>query len=261
MMKKYQKLISISAVALVGITIVQANNVQAADKTRNTDGVVKFVPGDDEGPISPVDPEKPVVPVVPIDPIDPEKPVGPGTAGPLSLDYASSWNFGEQKITTKDKIYYANTQKVTDPAVGPDPYEVANYVQVTDLRGTLAGWSVSVKQNGQFKTAEGATLEGAQIQLNNGTHETASASAAPGTVQETITLAADGNGSAANVMAAATQQGGGTHILRFGSNDGATPKESSMAQGVQLTVPGRTEKLAKQYTTKLTWTLSDVPGS
>lgn len=260
-MKKYKKLISLSAVALIGITVMQSTQAQAEEKTRDTDGVVKFKAGGDEGPIDPVDPEEPEKPVKPIDPIDPEKPIDPGTAGPLSLDYASSWNFGEQKITTKDKTYYANTQKVTDPAVGPDPYEVANYVQVTDLRGTLAGWSLSVKQNGQFKTEDGATLEGAQLQLNNGTHESASASAAPGTVQNTITLAADGNGSAANIMAAASQQGGGTHILRFGSNDGATPEESTMAKGIQLTVPGRTEKLAQQYATKLTWTLSDVPGS
>ena len=35
-----------------------------------------------------------------------------------------------------------------------------NYVQVTDNRGTEAGWSLKVKQEGQFKSTSGKELTG-----------------------------------------------------------------------------------------------------
>ncbi|WP_256869283.1 WxL domain-containing protein, partial [Enterococcus thailandicus] len=52
----------------------------------------------------------PTDPVDPTDPTDPEGP-NPGTNGPLSIDYASSLDFGVQKITSKDQIYFAASQK------------------------------------------------------------------------------------------------------------------------------------------------------
>ena len=52
---------------------------------------------------------------------------------------------------------------------------------------------------------------------------------------------------------AALSTGMGTWTLAFGS--GATA-----AQGIQLTVPATTKKVAaKQYKTKLTWILDDTP--
>ena len=42
-------------------------------------------------------------PVTPIDPVNPDKPVDEGSTGPLTLDYASSLNFGENIISTKIK--------------------------------------------------------------------------------------------------------------------------------------------------------------
>ena len=41
--------------------------------------------------------------------------------------------------------------------------EGPNYVQVTDNRGTEAGWSLKVKQEGQFKSTSGKELTGAAI--------------------------------------------------------------------------------------------------
>lgn len=258
-MKKYEACGVIAALTLLGASVsLESLCGYAEEAKKNTDAVVKFVPSDD--PISPVDPEKPTVPVTPINPIDPTKPVEPGTKGPLSLDYASSLFFGEQKITTVDKVYYAKNQKLIDRAKSDDAYEAPNYVQVTDLRGTLKGWSLSVTQNGQFKSTDGDILNGAQIQFNDGTHESSSSSKRPGKVQKVITLTSDGKGSASNVMVAGESEGSGTHILRFGSNDGATTAESSMSKGIQLTVPGKTEKLAKEYSTTLTWTLADTPS-
>lgn len=53
----------------------------------------------------------------------------PGTAGPLSIDFASSFQFGNQKITSETMDYYAKLQEFTSSLAGP------NYVQVTDKRG------------------------------------------------------------------------------------------------------------------------------
>src|SRR5699024_9530365 len=104
---------------------------------------------------SPVNPDDPTKPVTPDDNVT------PGTAGPLSIDFASNFYFGEQEISTEDKVYYSASQSFNGGTAGP------NYVQVTDRRGTLEGWKLSVKQQAQFKTAEDDQLVGAAITLKN----------------------------------------------------------------------------------------------
>ena len=80
-----------------------------------TNGAIQFAPN--TNPTNPVDPTNPD-PDKPITPVDPTDPTGPkpGTAGPLSIDYASSLSFGEQTITSKNMTYYAETQKYKDNA-------------------------------------------------------------------------------------------------------------------------------------------------
>ena len=51
-------------------------------------------------PVDPLDPEQPVTPV---DPTNPDGKPNPGTNGPLSIDFASSLVFGEQKSRLKRK--------------------------------------------------------------------------------------------------------------------------------------------------------------
>ena len=84
----------------------------------------------------------------PVDPIDEtkpdKKPVG-GTKGPLSLDFASSLNFGEQLISSKNERYFAEGQKLADGSTK------MNYVQVTDNRANMSSWTLSVRQNGPLK--------------------------------------------------------------------------------------------------------------
>ena len=50
--------------------------------------------------------------------------------GPLSLDYVSSIDFGTQKITMFEKKTYESTS-------------LKPFIQVTDNRGTGAGWKVT----------------------------------------------------------------------------------------------------------------------
>jgi len=162
----------------------------------------------------PVDPTDPGNPVDPIDPIDPEGPK-PGTPGPLSIDYASSLDFDKQKITSTTQVYKAKAQKFKgDRGDGP------NYVQVSDTRGTDGGWSLQVKQDGQFKIKDtDKVLTGAEITFKNAHVTTASASPKPSIFKESFSLNPDGNGVAENIMTAKAGEGSGTYVLAFGDND------------------------------------------
>ncbi|MGX7031221.1 WxL domain-containing protein [Vagococcus zengguangii] len=240
------------AATLLGATALPM--IQLAETTPDggeyvSNGVIEFTPNTD--PTDPVDPTDPTDPVDPVDPTDPEGPTE-GTNGPLSIDYASSFYFGENKITSKDQTYYALPQtyhktdkdgKVTEH-VGP------NYVQVTDNRGTETGWSLQVTQDDQFKTAKDQYLTGAILTLENGVVVSKSESKFP-TGYETITL--KGTGEAEDVMTATDGAGAGTYLLTWGTD------ADSGAKSVSLFVPGSTTKYAATYHTKLTWSLTDVP--
>ena len=126
----------------------------------------KFIPNVD--PTEPVDPENPdpEKPVKPIDPTDPEGP-NPGTQGPLSIDYASSFDFGKNRISNKDQVYFARAQQYQE-----NQKETPNFVQISDNRGTNSGWSLTVTQKEQFKATKAtlnSQLTGAQISLANPT--------------------------------------------------------------------------------------------
>ncbi|WP_242278973.1 WxL domain-containing protein, partial [Bacillus cereus group sp. BfR-BA-01313] len=116
---------------------------------------IEFAPSNE--PNKPVDPENPGG--------DPTGPNGPvvddpnqeGTQGPLSIDFASTLKFGNQKITSQDATYYAEPQKFEDGSDRP------NYVQVTDNRGTESGWTLQVKQNAQLTSENKHELDGATI--------------------------------------------------------------------------------------------------
>lgn len=107
----------------------------------------------------------------PVDPENPEDEVEPGgeivsSKGPLRFDMLPTINFGSQLLSQENQKYYAFAQlfKSNTPARG-------NYIQITDNRGTLAGWQLSVKQEHQFKnnTTKHKELNGAILFLiNNG---------------------------------------------------------------------------------------------
>ncbi|EOH93565.1 WxL domain-containing protein [Enterococcus pallens] len=242
-MKKIHYL-TIAAVALAGLA-VPVTSLAADGGQYTSNGAVTFEANTD--PTKPVDPTNPVDPIKPVDPTDPNGPK-PGTNGPLSIDYASSLDFGTQKITSTDEVYKAKAQKYLDKAnaekTGP------NFVQVTDNRGLETGWNLQVKQNGQFKTAENQELTGAAITFKNGNVVTNSSSEKPAG-QATIKLSPDN--ALTNVMSAADGQGAGTYLLAWGT-DAATGAES-----IELAVPGSTTKYAKQYKTTFTWVLADTP--
>lgn len=245
------KALGVAATMLTGFVLggsatAFAEGEEKKDANYDSNMIIEFTPNDGEGsitpPVDPTDPEKPG-PVDPVDPTDPNGPK-PGTPGPLSIDYASSLNFGKPSITSTNQTYYANAQEFGKREPGP------NYVQVSDTRGTDAGWSLQLKQDGQFKSQTGKELTGAKITFNNAQVNTASASPKPSNVKNSFSLTPEG---AENIMSAKVGEGNGTYVLAFGDN-------ATAGQSIELYVPGATTKYAEKYSTSLTWTLTDTPG-
>ncbi|TYC49665.1 WxL domain-containing protein [Weissella muntiaci] len=259
------------ATALTASVLGSVSAMAATVNSYTSNGQIGFIASTD--PTDPKDPLNPTDPVDPIDPTDPTKPVTPGTNGPLSLDFASSLDFGVQKITTADETYQAASQQYAhadgSKSFGPD------YAQITDNRGTFQGWTLSVAQQGDFKTTSGAVLNGAQVTLGNDNHVTASV--LDGSVSNVDTATLNPDGSSVNVMSGAAASAGstngtsGTHLLDFGTAaslkndqvswkaDNTTVARPSTDSDVTLAVPGTTAKMADTYTTTFLWTLGDTP--
>jgi hypothetical protein len=234
------------------------------DYSRNyqSGGMVQFTP--DNQPTDPVDPENPDPenPVKPWDPTSPDHKPNPGTEGPLSLDFASSLDFGNNKITNKDAVYYAEPQYLWNAEENDfDPATARpNYVQVTDKRGTNAGWSLTLQQQGQFKNEQtlNKELTGAAISFTSGE----AASSMKGVkAPKTFDMLDLVPGETVKVMAAEKNAGAGTWVDRFGKIETVDVEGKKVAKNTAITlfVPGSTPKDAVKYETKLLWTLTDVP--
>lgn len=197
----------------------------------------------------------------PKDPTDPDNkpkpnPDNPGTdeEGPLSIDYVTNIKFGQQKPSGNDVSYFATLDKVINQDDSEKP--VPAYVQVTDNRGSNAGWSLSVKQDEQFKNASNKKLGKAELRLHNGTPNSANSADMAPVAEKTVTLKLDsaGNGINSKVMAAANGKGAGTWTNMFGKD------VEEAVSSVELFVPGGTQIEKGAYSTTLTWTLSADPA-
>ncbi|MBK0039223.1 WxL domain-containing protein [Enterococcus sp. S52] len=204
----------------------------------------------DLGPVSPVDPLEPETEV------DPEnKPELPEDQGMLSIDFASSFQFGEQSISTQDKTYYAKPQRLlnADGTIN-EAEERPNYVQISDRRteNDRNGWQLAVTQQRQFHTQEGHELDGASIQFTNQQLATAQGGEEPELLHaDLLTLVP---GMKQPLVSATGNSGTGTWIYRFGDRESAN-------ESVVLEVPSGTSPETKNYSTTLIWELSSVPDN
>lgn len=243
-----KKTVFLASAAILTSLVVGAGQAFAAEgDPYPTNGTISFTKNDD--PTPPVDPENPD----PENPVDPEEPPTP-TGGALSIDYASYFKFGEQKISTKTETYYAGLDKFKDDQGNPT-IEKPNYVQVTDKRGTLGGWTLSVQQLEQFKTSENNELTGAELSISSAKVVGVAGTEAytPQTVSSSLTLVPGQETPA--ITAEKDKEGAGTWVYRFGDNNEAGKT------AVKLVVPGKTLKLAKEYKAQINWTLAAIPGN
>lgn len=246
-MKKIKVILSLGIVAigLKGVSqLVSAEEI--IDRTHSTADVEYILNRDPTLPTDPTDPGNEIKP----------NPSNPGTnnPGPLSIDYVSNIHFGQQKAYGNDTYYYAEI----DAVINNDGSfkDVPNYLQITDNRGSNAGWSLSVKQEGQFINDNQKRLGKAELSLFNGTPNSKNSLTAMPIANQTITLKLDGagNGINSNVLLAEAGQGNGTWTNMFGKTN-EIAKES-----VELFVPGGTFIEEGAYQTSLIWTLSADPA-
>ncbi|RZI49396.1 WxL domain-containing protein [Lactococcus kimchii] len=221
-----------------------------------SDAKIGFTAG--SGTTPPVDPNQPD----PTDPVSPENPDGskpaPGGNGTLTIDFASSFDFGTHSISHDDQTYLAKAQKYFQSnTVTPD------YVQVTDLRGTAAGWTLKVIEESQFKEQSSGPnkypeLKGASISLKNPTPASDTNQNAPAT-QEVLNLLPN---TETTVAHATSGQGAGTWVIRWGDQSSLQTQDgTTFTPNVTLFVPGSSPKDAAAYTTSLRWLLSDLPAN
>ena len=235
-MERVKKIISFTlatVIAFFGFTmVVGAEDVSNGD----SEAEIEFTPGTGAPEvIDPTDPEEPYEP----GPNDPEDPPT-GETGPLTLDFVSSVDFGENEIVSNAQIYESSTLRP--------------FIQVTDRRGTGEGWSVTASASEFEATVDEETKEtlpGSVITFANGEVVSTSTSEAPNPVEQVVLRT---GGDAAEVVTASVDSGLGSWVNRWFPSE-----EASTNDNVTLEVPAGAAT-AGQHTATIAWTLTDAPG-
>lgn len=209
---------AILATILLSAGVLLTSVVQAEDKVADSDASVKVTAGS-----GPVDPE------------DPNNPGGEtGQNGPLSLDQVIQFEFADLKLS-------GGSTSV------PLKATTMQNAQVTDARGTGAGWQLQVKQSELQTSDQTKTLKGAQINLANAVvaaGRTNTSTDAP--TMNTASLALNENYQP--LTTAAAQTGLGTWLIKYNADS---------TNDITLKVPAG--NLIGDYTGTVTWQLSDSP--
>ncbi len=268
---------SLLALGLIVAPVLSGDFASAATSvTKDSKGIVKFdkstTPDPDPVNPDPVDPD----PVIP-DPTDP--PVG--TDG-LWILAVSDWDFGTHNVSslssgalnvhaaddTISTYVDANGNGQQDlPGEVSVTKKVTPYAQISDVRGTNTGWTLSVTGSA-FKDSStpAKTIPGAELTIPKSTVSSATSTAQAPTGYDSVTISMTG-GAAVPVMAAKDMQtatptnfnddqGIGTWTDSFGSQAVSATDTSKP----KLSIPKNVVVADGTYQSTLTWTLSDTPA-
>ncbi|EJF9095586.1 WxL domain-containing protein [Listeria monocytogenes] len=268
---------SLLALGLIVAPVLSGDFASAATSvTKDSKGIVKFdkstTPDPDPVNPDPVDPD----PVIP-DPTDP--PVG--TDG-LWILAVSDWDFGTHNVSslssgalnvhaaddTISTYVDANGNGQQDlPGEVSVTKKVTPYAQISDVRGTNTGWTLSVTGSA-FKDSStpAKTIPGAELTIPKSTVSSATSTAQAPTGYDSVTISMTG-GAAVPVMAAKDMQtatptnfnddqGMGTWTDSFGSQAVSATDTSKP----KLSIPKNIVVADGTYQSTLTWTLSDTPA-
>lgn len=228
-------LISIITISSFGMTV----NAQVSGGQSNAN--ITFTAPDDGAAAPPVlNPSDPEVLYEP-DPEDPTTPQDPvtGETGPLTLDYVSTINFGSREISPTAETYESET--------------LSPFVQVTDRRGTGAGWDVTAQMTDFINEASGSeeTLPGSTLTFSGGEVISTTVGGDP-TPNNPVELSAGGD--AESVVSAGENEGLGSWITRWFPS-----VEGGLNDNVILDVPAGAATQG-DHTAEITWTLYAGPG-
>lgn len=259
------RLTILTAFILAVMMIVDFSTVEAADDLSGK-GSITYEVSDKATP--------------PEDPEDPGKVVDPDgdyskTNGLLRFDFIPKLSFGSYDVETKEEKFTANAQRFKDGTKARP-----NYIQISDLRGTLSGWTVSVRQETHFQH-EGKKeefIKGAYLSLDKQwVNSTVPEKYRPTVIKDAIKI--DEIGATYKIAEASKGKGGGTWMIPFGSvgdnkhigdtldpllnKDGSevVDKYGNIVEknsAIQLFVPKKVKKLPGKYKVILTWTLSEL---
>lgn len=268
---------SLLALGLIVAPVLSGDFASAATSvTKDSKGIVKFdkstTPDPDPVNPDPVDPD----PVIP-DPTDP--PVG--TDG-LWILAVSDWDFGTHNVSslssgalnvhaaddTISTYVDANGNGQQDlPGEVSVTKKVTPYAQISDVRGTNTGWTLSVTGSA-FKDSStpAKMIPGAELTIPKSTVSSATSTAQAPTGYDSVTISITG-GAAVPVMAAKDMQtatptnfnddqGMGTWTDSFGSQAVSATDTSKP----KLSIPKNVVVADGTYQSTLTWTLSDTPA-
>ena len=239
----------IGSVLLSGALILTATTplvAHAADTTAaaNTTGSTKVTATftANTGTVDPVDPNNPNVP----DPGNTDNGAKPG--GGLSLIYVTDQlDFGTHQIDVLNPNTYAanyvDSTTSTNSANVSHLWNSKAVIQVSDVRGTNAGWHLTV-QGAQLTGADGTALTGATLALKDGSL-TNSGTTSNGVVSSDVANAI--NDSSNLILNAPVNDGAGVTVDQIDPSN------------ITLTVPANVAK-AQAYSTTLNWTLADTPS-
>lgn len=235
-MKKTNKLLALlSASSLLGLTFT--NTVNADEKSTSS---VSFEAGTGKNEVvNPLDPSKPIDPNLPANPDDPGN-KGTGAEGPLTIDYVSNFDFGVRAISSKDENYTLSSKDGKNNQQTP-------FIQVTDSRGTLSGWSLTAKiSDFKAKNNDGSIISGASLTIHPTNDTATGAYNNKTTPPSTQTVEFKATNTTENVMDATSGQGGGTWLNLI------NPDKTS------LFIPGGSAR-SGSYEATITWSLASGP--
>ncbi|WP_430602004.1 hypothetical protein IGJ02_002194 [Enterococcus sp. DIV0724b] len=214
---------------ILGLFAVNVAGTQAYAEKKSEAGStvnIKMLAGDEEE-------ERP--PVGPVDPED-EDNQGTGNKGLLTINRVPNLKFGEVNISGSDQVEYALNQMP--------------YAQVTDVRGTSAGWTMFVRAD-DFTSASKDVLKGATLSLKNSIVSTMSAgkTVIPPKGND-VTLTTKNQ----KIMMADKNSGEGTWLQSWYKNN-SDEKNSN----IQLSILAGTAKANTEYSANIYWELQDAP--
>ncbi|WP_410502113.1 WxL domain-containing protein [Exiguobacterium acetylicum] len=184
-----------------------------------------------------------------VDPIDPkpeneykpgegENPIFNGNTGPLTLDYASNFNFGSHDSADKKTTFKSIDQKP--------------FIQVTDRRSVKDIWRLSVKL-GAFTNEDSSkkTLTNAKLTIKQGTVQTLVGlenKFAPKNSEVSLNAGGD-----AGIILTSVADTVSTWQVYWDKDPGTTPLNSNISLDVPLNA-----QIEGTHTATLEWTLTDA---
>lgn len=173
---------------------------------------------------------------------DPEDPTNSGTnnSGLLKIDRVPNFRFGK---VVRSGLYQE------EYAINSNPY-----IQVSDLRGSLSGWTLYAKisdfvSEPTTEDQKRYLLKGARLTLTSGDIQEYNSEYAAPPRSHSISL----NRNLQKVMSADKNTGQGVWATRWKSEQGIN-------KNIKLAILPKTAKPGRKYKATITWKLADVPN-